>query len=81
MYAPEQGMTAKYIATMYGKMNYWSSDVAFIQGIHDYNDVYARIQRVQVNVLVYRSIHRKLKSYESNCIVSYLLKIQMDFRS
>ena len=29
------------------------------------------IQRVQVNVLVYRSILRKLKSYESNCIVSY----------
>ena len=42
MYAPKQGMTAKYIATMYGKMNYWSSDVAFIQGKHDYSDVYVR---------------------------------------
>ena len=55
MYAPEQGMTAKYIATMYGKMNYWSSDVAFIQGKHDYNDVYVRntastSQRVGVQI-------------------------------
>ena len=55
MYAQKQGMAATHIAAIYGKMNYWSSDVAFIQGKHDYNDVYVRntastSQRVGVQI-------------------------------
>jgi len=42
IWAQKKGMTATDIATIYWKMNYKSSDVAFIQGIHDYNDVYDR---------------------------------------
>ena len=45
MSAQKQGMIATY----------WLSDVAFIQGIHDYNDIYVRntastSQRVGVQI-------------------------------
>ena len=38
--AQKVGMMATDIAIMYRNTNYWSSDVAFIQGIQDYVDVY-----------------------------------------
>ena len=71
MYAQKQGMIATYIATIYGK---WITGWVMLLSYRVFTIIMIfmlEIQRVQVNVLVYRSILRKLKSYESNCIVSY----------
>ena len=40
VYAYEQGFNANEIATIYSKTNKWSSEVAFLQAIHDYMNVY-----------------------------------------
>jgi hypothetical protein len=40
VYAYEQGFNADEIATIYSKTNKWSSEVAFLQAIHDYMNVY-----------------------------------------
>lgn len=40
-------MTETNIAIINRKAKYWSSDVAFIQGIHDYNDMYTKNKESQ----------------------------------
>ena len=40
VHAYEQGFNANEIATIYSKTNKWSGEVAFLQAIHDYMNVY-----------------------------------------
>merc|ERR1711992_472095 len=40
LYAQKQGMNASKIATVYEKANSWSVDVAFIQALKDFFDIY-----------------------------------------
>lgn len=40
VYAYSQGYNEKEIATIYSQTNKWSSEIAFLQAIHDYVDIY-----------------------------------------
>jgi hypothetical protein len=40
LYAQSKDMNATEIATVYRKANAWSTDVAFVQAVHDYVDIY-----------------------------------------